>query len=78
MMRVIEQTTAERNEETERLFNAIRPLLDEGHSYHSAVKVVKNEKGEGVRYYSQRWFADLKEYGERNGYPYRKYSGRWR
>lgn len=78
MIKVIEQTTEERHEETARLFNSIRPLLDKGYSYHSAVKIVRNEKRKDIRYYQQRWFAELKEYGERNGYPYRQYSGRWR
>ena len=36
MITVVTQTTAERNQETRELFNAIKPLLDDGYSYHSA------------------------------------------
>ena len=36
MIKVIEQSTDERNEETKQLFEQIKPLLDKGHTYMSA------------------------------------------
>lgn len=79
MITVISQTTQERNEETRRLFESIRPLLDDGYSYTSALKklgkINNNAKG---YYYGQAWFRELREYGETQGYKYREYSGKGR
>ena len=80
MITVISQTTSERNEETRQLFEQIRPLLDDGYGYMSAliqigrVTAVESKNG----YYNHAWFRDLRAYGESQGYPYVVYSGRKR
>lgn len=74
MIKVITQTTAERQEETENLFNQIRPLLDDGYSYTSALKKIGKLKVKN-RVYQQAWFRDLKEHGKKMGYPYENYRG---
>ena len=77
MITVIEQTTAERREETRKLFEQIRPLLDAGYGYNSALrKINKITPNSNAHYYQQGWFKELKEYGETQGYQYRKYSGK--
>ena len=80
MITVISQTTSERNEETRQLFEQIKPLLDDGYGYMSALvqigRVTKSESKCG--HYRHAWFRDLKEYGEKMGYPYSVYSGRER
>ncbi len=79
MITVISQTTAEQKKETQQLFKQIQPLLDDGYGYMSALikigKVHNNTKNSNYRY---RWFRELKEYGETQGYPYDEYSGRGR
>ena len=77
MITVIEQTTAERQEETKQLFEQIKPLLDEGYSYMTAcIMIGKCEHKTRTVQYSRSWFSDLKEYGETQGYPYHKYNGK--
>lgn len=79
MITVIEQTTEERNNETKTLFEQIRPLLDQGYGYNSAlIKIGKIPRESRSGYYRQGWYRDLKEYGESQGYPYIEYSGRGR
>ena len=79
MITVIEQSTTERNEETKRLFETIKPLLDDGYGYMSAcVKVGRCKAPLKNNYYTGGWFRDLKEYGEKMGYPYNVYSGKGR
>ena len=71
---VISQTTAERRQETIDLFNEIKPYLDDGYSYTSAlIKIGRTQKKNRV--YQQAWFRELKEYGESQGYPYSEYNG---
>lgn len=76
-IRVIETSTTERNRETEQLFKEVKPLLDEGYSYMTALieigKVTPNLRPHA---YTTGWFNDLKEYGKTQGYPYHMY--RWR
>ena len=76
---IVEQTTAERQAETKALFDAIRPLLDDGYSYMGALqhigRVSANTKNNS---YQKAWFRDLKEYGESQGYDYDTYSGKGR
>ena len=77
MITVIEQNTQERREETIELFEQIRPLLDQGYSYNSALtKIGRINNHSKAHYYRQAWFKELKEYGESQGYSYRKYSGK--
>ena len=76
---VIEQTTAERYNEIETLFQQIQPLLDDGYSYMGAlVHIGRIPKRLRSYYYNRRWFQDLKTYGASKGYPYHKYSGKGR
>ena len=79
MITVISQSTSERNEETRQLFEKIRPLLDDGYSYMTAcVKVGRCEDHLKHQYYHYGWFKDLKAYGESQGYPYVRHSGKRR
>lgn len=75
MITVIEQNTAERDEETRMLFEQIRPLLDKGYSYNSALQKIGRITTQ-KSYHSTGWFKELKKYGETKGYPYKKYSGK--
>lgn len=70
-IKVICQTTGEREAETQKLFEQVKPLLDDGYSYNRAVRVVKQTKTSYVSHY--RWFKDLLKYGESQGYPYKDY-----
>ena len=80
MITVISQSTAERNEETQNLFEQIKPLLDDGYGYMSALvqigRVTRIQSKNG--YYRHAWYRDLVEYGESQGYNYQEYSGRKR
>lgn len=77
MITVIEQTTAERRAETRRLFEQIKPLLDLGYSYNSALRKINRVTSYSQgHYYNQAWFKELKEYGESQGYHYKDYSGK--
>ena len=80
MIKVITQSTSERNEETKSLFEAIRPLLDAGYGYMNAlIKIGFVEKvALKHNYYNRAWFKDLKAYGKSQGYPYAEYSGKGR
>ena len=73
---VISQTTAERNEETRQLFNSIRPYLDKGYSYRSALNQIGKIRNMSGGYYTQSWFRELIEYGETQGYPYHMHKGK--
>lgn len=75
MIKVISQTTAEREKETRQLFNKVKPYLDNGLTYTKALRIVLNCTKETG--FSQRaWFKDLIEYGETQGYPHSVYSGK--
>ena len=80
MITVIEQTTSERQEETRQLFEQIRPLLDDGYGYMSALVQIGRVTKTGSRcgYYRHAWFLDLRAYGESQGYDYETYSGKKR
>ena len=76
MIKVIEQTTAERDKEIRDLFHAIRPLLDEGLSYRKALVRVGRIPDISAGYTNRAWFRDLKEYGASQGYPFEMYGFR--
>ena len=79
MITVIEQTTSERQEETRQLFETIRPYLDEGYGYMSALhQIGRVQKGRSSGYYRMAWFKDLVKHGEQEGYDYDTYSGKKR
>lgn len=71
MIKVIEQTTAERNLEIKENFNLIKPYLDKGYSYTGACIEVGLGNDKGCS--SRKWFKDLREYGEAHGYAYKDY-----
>lgn len=74
MIKVIEQTTAERNLEIKYNFELIKPYLDIGYSYTNACMEVGLANNRNCS--AMRWFKDLREYGESQGYAYKdfKYS----
>ena len=71
MITVISQNTKERKEETRELFEQIRPYLDEGYSYNSAIRQVK--KNAHGNYSGLGWYRDVVQYGESQGYPRREH-----
>ena len=70
-MKVIEQSTAEREQETKELFEAIRPLLDDGYTYNKALRKVKRLSTLNT---SNAWYRNVIEYGEKQGYNRSDYS----
>lgn len=71
MITVTGESTSERKEKARRIFEDIRPLLDEGYSYGQALM----EKG--YFKYSQSakhfgWSREVVEYGESQGYSYNR------
>ena len=71
---IISQTTAERKQEAKDLFEKIKPYLDQGMIYSTAICIVT-----GVNYNVMRnraWYRDLVEYGESQGYLFEDYSGK--
>lgn len=71
---VISQNTSERKNETIELFNKIKPLLDAGSIYTTALMEVTNRKRRPSK--NDGWVKDVIEYGETQGYPYAEYSHR--
>ena len=69
---VISQTTAEREAETIKLFNQIKPLLDNGYSYSRAVREVCNIPPR-TNMASSSWYKSLIRYGETQGYLRKDY-----
>ena len=68
-MNVICQSTSEREKEIRDLFNEIKPLLDEGYSYHASVMKVKGITHKKYTLANLSWYKWLVEYGETQGYP---------
>jgi hypothetical protein len=71
-IRVIQQTTAERNQETQELFQQIRPYLDQGYGYYTAVR---KATGRTPNNYKNGWYRALIDYGETQGYHYYRQKG---
>ena len=70
-VRVIELSTAEREQETIELFNKIRPLLDSGCTYNKALRKVRNLRTLNT---NNAWYKDVIAYGESQGYSKADYS----
>ena len=63
MISVVETTTEEREQEIADMFNEIKPLLEEGHTYHRACLVVF-----GSTFVRSAKYKHVVEYGEKQGY----------
>ena len=59
---VIQQTTEERNQEIQDIYQQCRPLLDQGITLTRALKQL------GYKVGGQRWYRDLTKYAESQGY----------
>lgn len=70
MIKVIQQSTAERKQETIELFQKIKPLLDKGYSFTKAITKVTDLN---VTNYRNGWFKDLIDYAKTQGYDYHEY-----
>lgn len=74
MIKVIEQSTEDYYREVEELFTTIRPFLDEGYGYRSALKKVgRITRNSSISRDKPRWFKDLRIIGEKYGYKYKDY-----
>ncbi|WP_405286592.1 hypothetical protein [Methanobrevibacter sp.] len=71
-IKVIEQNTNERNQQTIQLFQKIKPYLDEGHSFTRALTIC----GYKVYNYKSGWFKHLIDYAKTQGYDYNEMRGR--
>ena len=65
MIKVISQTTAERDQETMELFHECKPYLDNGYSLSHAVMEIKGIKH---GFQGRKWFKELRKYAKKEGY----------
>lgn len=72
MIKVIETSSEDRQKELEELFEKMRPYLENGFSYSRAYKIITGLKHSAFA--KRRWWKDLLEYGEKQGYP-KRFSG---
>ena len=69
-IQVIEQSTQERRAETERLFQQLKPLLDQGYGLWTSVMMVTGRTSVNSQ---SGWYRDLKEQCRKEGYdPYKR------
>lgn len=66
VIKVISQSTAERQAETRELFEQCKPYLDDGYSLAGAVKLVTRVNHQS--FCRRKWYMDLREYAESMGY----------
>ena len=71
-IKVISQSTKEREQETIDLFNKAKPYLDEGFSYRSAI-IKALGLNPNSRFNTLRWYRDFVEYADAHGYPKTEY-----
>ena len=71
-IKVICQSTKEREQETIDLFNNAKPYLDDGCSYRLAIMKLLGLKPNST--FSNRcWYKDFVEYADAHGYPQTEY-----
>ena len=71
MIKVIEQSTAERRQETIDLFNKVKPLVDDGWAFRQAVLHITGKTSIGTQ--KRGWYRDLCEYAKTQGYNPKDY-----
>ena len=72
MIKVVEQSTADRKKETKNKFEKIKPYLDKGYTYRQALEKAGISTRSLNRY--NGWFRDLIEYGVSQGYLYKNHA----
>lgn len=70
---VISKSSEERTDEIKELFKKIKPYLSEGKSYRQAVLLALDINSVST---NRRWFRDLVEYGESQGFSKHEYRGK--
>ena len=73
MITVVEQSTSEREQEIKKLFERIKPYLDEGHSYRNALIMIGHISRNISLDRFHGWYKELTEYGASQGYPFGDY-----
>lgn len=71
-IKVICQSTKEREQETIDLFNKAKPYLNDGCSYRSALQKALGKKP-NYTFSQMRWYKDFMEYADAHGYPKAEY-----
>ena len=71
-IKVISQSTKEREQETIDLFNKAKPYLDDGCSYRSAVIKALGLSPNNHRC-NMKWYRDFIDYADAHGYPKTEY-----
>jgi|GEM_PF-3983309 len=72
-IKVVCQSTAEREQETRELFEACVPYLDKGIGLVNAIMIVKDIPYR--HFYNMAWYKEVKAYAESQGYETRKIGG---
>ena len=67
MIRVISQSTSERNHETRELFKQCKIYLDKGYSLTQSVRLVK-EISYTTGFQNRTWYKELRKYAKSQGY----------
>ena len=67
---VISQTTEERNAETRKIFQEIKPELDKGIAISVAVRQLKGYNHNGFQ--ARAWYKELLKYAKEQGYKPRR------
>lgn len=71
-IKVICQSTKEREQEIIDLFNKAKPYLDNGFSYRSSlIKVLGKEPNSSFSHFS--WYKEFMKYADAHGYPKSEY-----
>ena len=76
--RILGQSSTERENETRRLFESIKPYLDEGYSFTEALIETGRIKNPHQFKIRNGWGRELREYAEEQGYDYKDYKLQYR